>query len=284
MSGRQGTRTVAAAAAILALALAGCAPRLETPGAKQRRVMAQVIDEKEFPAQAAQVEGETLEFLTEPAGIFTPRTPRSPSFDELLADPAKHRGAFVSFRGKLAELPERLRPGGLVLLEKRGAVAFLGSVSLGRRLIRPGEAVEVTGFFLKRWVALDASGRGYVAMPLLACLSVTPLAGQAAESLEKLRPPPGLLPIAELEVPPVWSRPVVELDARGALRLDGRAAGREALAGELARRAAAEPKTPLGEASLVAVVLLDPAVSAADVKTLQTVLPVKAVFRPAGKQ
>jgi len=38
----------------------------------------------------------------------------------------------------------------------------------GQAAVKPGEAVRVTGFFLKRWIALDGSGNRYVMIPLLA--------------------------------------------------------------------------------------------------------------------
>ena len=280
--------------ALLALLGAGCAPLAETPEARSRRVLAQVIDE--FPAQAAQVEGEALGLVWEQlAAQWDKSLPaKPPPLAEVLSAPGKHRGEKMSFKGKLMAVTNvDPLPGsrwarfgrfkkGLVLLPEGGLVAFHawpGQVDLRERVLKVGEPVKITGHFLKRWAALDAAGRRSVEMPLLACAPPAPLAGKEAEVLNALRPPPGLLPLTEIEVPPVWSRPVVELDARGRLRLDGRTVSREALGAELVRQAAAEAKTPLGESALVAVVLLDPAAPAAEVEALRKALPVKAIFR-----
>lgn len=285
-----------------ALAACGCRPPAEAPEAGERRVLAQVIDETDFLAQAGQVEGEALAHLwarlAAPAAYADPGKAKTPSAIELVSAPGKHRGARIVLVGKVVALEEFAPAGecarlgqvarGLVLLDDGGLVAFLAPG--GDRARRPdgtlkipgaGNPVRLRGLFLKRWVALDGSGSRYAVIPLVASGVPQALSCEEAGPVAGRSPAKGLLPITALEAPPVWSRPVVELDAGGALRLDGRPVTREGLADELRRRAGPAGKTPLGESALVAVVLADPAAPAEALEALKKALPVKAVARTA---
>jgi hypothetical protein len=295
-----------------ALAASGCSPPAPAPEAQERRVLAQVIDETDFLAQAGQVEGEALAHLwarlkREPVvGGPQPKTdnrqptggPKAPSAPDLVSAPGNYRGARTVFVAKMVALEEFTPAGecarlgqvarGLVLLNDGGLVAFLtpGGDAIRRpdgtsKIPGVGNPVRLTGLFLKRWIALDGSGSRYAAIPLVASGVPQALSCEEAGPVAGRVPAKGLLPLTALEAPPVWSRPVVELDAKGALRLDGRPVTRQRLADELRGRAGAAGKTPLGESALVAVILADPAAPADARGALEQALPTKAVFRPA---
>jgi hypothetical protein len=295
--------SVSSVVLIFVLSLAGCRQTAgEPPSEGSRLLFAQVIDETEFLAQAGQVEGLALQSCWSLLASRGQRPAADPpdglaSMAGLLNSPEKHRGGRLAFRGKLLTIGEYTPAGwsfpafparavkGLVLLPDGGLAAFhapiltLAANEPAPKLPAPGAAVRVSGRFLKRWIAVDGSGNRYVVVPLLASGLPVELAGEEAGKLAKLEPAKGLMPIAEIEAPPVWSRPVVELGARGQLRLDGRGVSGEKLVAELAKLATAAGKTPLGESALVAVVLVDKDTPAETSAALEKSLPVKAVFR-----
>jgi hypothetical protein len=161
---------------------------------------------------------------------------------------------------------------GVILLEGGSLVAFrcrarraptkeavAADVPIPVRLPPTGKPVEVTGFFLKRWVALDSAGKDYMVMPLVAALSVTALSGAQAEKLARTRMLPGKLPLKEIQAPEVWRRPVVEYSRRNELRLDGRPVTWRQLEEKL-YPLAARHRNPLGDSALAVVILVDAAV------------------------
>ena len=284
---------------IALLLLSGCRPPERTAAERSRLALAQVIDETDFLAQAAQVEGEALEcLLAEVRTLDYIKLPtRALPVGKAVNEPERLRGRKVYLQGRLLAIErspavEALGAGvgagagaglkGLVLMPDGGLAAFRAQFREGVDPAppEPGAAVEVIGLFMKRWVALDGSGSRYAVIPLVVGKPPIAISGTArAGDLAGLEPAKGLLPLTEIEAPPVRSRPVVEVDAAGALRLDGRRLSLKKLVAGLAERAAGAAKTPLGDSALVAVVLADPAAPAAALDELRKALPVKAVFR-----
>lgn len=268
------------------LAAAGCQPPPETVPERQRRVLASVVDEIEFLAQAGQVESDALALLwDQPDEYFAAPPPAQPSLAALLRNPAAHRGAKVAFRGKLAaaeEVEGVIK--GLVLLPDGGLLALRARRPQGAEGFAcpaPGEPVEVVGSFLKVWVALAGWGNEYVKIPLVASRIPAALKGPEAGKLAGLEPArKKLLPVAELDVPPVASRPVVGVGEGGALRLDGVPAELDEIVADVKLRAAGE-RNPLGGTALVAVVLLESGAPADSRERLKKALPVGLVFRTA---
>jgi len=277
---------------IPALLFAGCRPSPEKAAAAcSPLLLAQVVDETDFLAQAGQVEAGVLRSMwAEQASLEWIRRPsRALPVEDAINAPERLRGQKVFFRGKLLAVTGAPPAGGagrsaeplrcLVLLPDGGVAACLSDPGAGQAPPAVGSAVEVSGIFLKRWIALDGSGTRYVAVPMVAGAPPAVIGGAEAGKLAGLEPARGLLPIAGLAVPPVWSRPVVELDAQGRLRLDGAAISRERLNAGLARLAAGAGRTPLGESALVVVVLVDKDAPAEARAVLEKSLPARAVFR-----
>jgi len=265
------------------LLLAGCTTGKraggETRSTTAPSILTGVIDEARELALASQVEGAALEHLWNRPSADEPL---APPYEELRKNPASHRGKPVRFKGKLvwrqtftpredcARLGKTHK--GLILLAEGSLVAFrcraeraptkeavAADVPIPVNLPKVGKPVEVTGFFLKRWVALDSAGKDYMVMPLLAARSVTALGGAEAEKLARTRILPGKLPLKELQAPEVWRRPVVEYSRRDELRLDGRPVTWRQLEEKL-YPLAARHRNPLGDSALAVVILVDAAV------------------------
>ncbi len=284
---------------LVAALAAGCTPasRQDTAAARRRLTLAGVVDEADAMAWSGQVE---LAALAQLLGcrIEVGAKRYLPSHDELCKSPAKYRGTPVGFSGKLvavekfSPLDEGARLGalykGVVLLADGALVAFRCKAPTRDNTTFPtvevpriNTPVKLAGRFLKRWVAMDARGKDYVVMPLVAAHSVTKLAGPEADKLARTRLGPGKLPLKELHAPEVWSRPVVELAANGALRLDGKLIGWRKLEETLAIEAA-RYRNPLGDSSLAVVVLADPRAPkpAADkLRKLPKSMGAKCIFR-----
>jgi hypothetical protein len=274
--------------------------------------MASVVDEADALAWSGQVELAPLARLFErmPSGAPVPAGTGA-GREELLAHPAAHRGAPTRIAGRLVSA-ERVTFAGEgegrelgplwrgLLVDERGALqAFLAraerpplveAVGADQRIAvnmpPPGTPVLVAGLFLKRWVALDARGTAYVAMPLIAAGEVTELGGEAGDRLRTVTADPGLLPLRLIEAPGVWSRPVVELGEDGGLRLDGAPltwAGLEERLWPLAAR----DRNPLGDSALAVVVIAAPRAPASDLARLRE-LPgrfgARCIVRPAGPE
>jgi hypothetical protein len=268
------------------LLAAGCRPPPETVPERQRRILASVVDEIEFLAQAGQVESDALELLwDQPDAYFASPPPVQPSMAALLRTPSAYRGAKLVFRGKLVAAEE---VGGvikgLVLLPDGGLAAFRARRPPQAESFHcpaPGEAVEVVGAFVKIWVALDGRGNEYVKIPLVASRIPIALKGPEAGKLAKLEPAKRkLLPVTELDAPPVASRPVIAVGRGGALRLDGVPARLDEIVEDLKLRAAGQ-KNPLGGTALVAVVVLSSDAPADSRDRMKKALPVGIVFRMA---
>lgn len=275
-------RAILLVALAATLGPAGCRPKPEeSPEVRLRQSLVQVIDETEFLAQAAQVEGQVLDNLWRLLAAADPKKPASQlAIPGVIEDPAKYRGAKVIFRGKLLEISTPAGgTKGLVLLPDGGVAAFRCAPGAKGELPAVGSAVEVTGLFMKRWIALDGSGSRYAMIPLAASGLPLKLSGDEAASLVKLEPARGLMPITELDVPRVATRPVVTVDADGTFRLDGRAMSMGRLSEHLKQLAASTGRTPFGESALVAVVVTGKGAPQAGIERLRKELPVKAVFR-----
>ncbi len=270
---------------LLALA-AGCTPTSGGGGAKSRSlgdcrlVLAGVVDEADALAWAGQVEGAALDFLLRTpilgnGGLKTPL----PDYGSLNREPAAYRGRTVAFAGKLVDIKLYVPGGdcarlgrmvrGIILLEGGQLVAFRARAerpptkeAVGADVMIPvafpekGKAVRVAGAFLKRWVALDAGGRDYMVMPLVAAHTVTEITGEEAAKLARTEMLPGKLPLKPIPSPEVWRRPVVELGARGELRLDGKPVTWQGLSDALYPLAARD-RNPLGDSALAVVVVAD---------------------------
>lgn len=286
--------------ALGALALAaGCRPARRAPAAlPDRLVLAGVVDEAGRLGAASQVEGAALELLW--ARLEAAAGAAFPPADEaaiagLLESPDAHRGEPIAFRGRLvaieaaarSDVHPRLGPvvRGLVLLPDGGLAAFRGRPGVFPRgadgdlaLPECGRAVEVAGLFMKRWVALDAQGLHYVAIPLVASGAPRELAGAEAAGLSGLQAAPGVLPVSDLDAPAVWSRPVVEMDSRGGLTLDGAAADLDELSARL-RSLGLGTRDPLGAPALVPVAIVAPEAPEEACAALRAALGPQAVMR-----
>jgi hypothetical protein len=140
--------------------------------------------------------------------------------------------------------------------------------------------VRVTGRFLKRWAALAPAGQEYLSMPLVAAAAVETLAGAEAEALAAVKVPDGPV-LRAIPVPEVWRRPVVEISASGALRLDGKPTTAKAIEEALAPEAA-RLRNPLGDSALALVVLAEagaPAAAADAVRAVPTLLGARCIWR-----
>ncbi len=211
-------------------------------------------------------------------------------FNGKLVAAEKHApGEDCRLLGKLYKGVILLADGGMVAFRCRAvkldpskpATELTPDMTIPVKLPKVGTPVAVHGRFLKRWVAMDARGKDYIVMPLLAAHSVTKLAGPEAGKLARTKLGPGRLPLKELHGPEVWSRPVVELAAGGALRLDGKPIGWRKLEDALAI-GAARYRNPLGDSSLAVVVLADPRAPKAAAEKLKKMpgdMGARCVFR-----
>ncbi|MHC4916855.1 MAG: hypothetical protein ACYTGB_15330 [Planctomycetota bacterium] len=273
-----------AAVGLLLTLAAGCTP---TAGDGKSRspdecklILAGVVDEADALAWAGQVEGAALDLLLRNP-VLESGGPKAllPDYQGLNKEPAAWRGCTGVFAGKLVDI-EVYTPGGdcarlgrtargLILLEGGQLVAFRARAerpptkeAVGADVMIPvafpekGKPVAVRGAFLKRWVALDAGGRDYMVMPLVAAHTVTEITGEGAGKLARTRMLPGKLPLKPIPAPEVWRRPVVELGARGDLRLDGKPTTWKGLS-EALYPLAARDRNPLGDSALAVVAIAD---------------------------
>jgi len=275
-----GTATIAA----LCVLVAGCSAR--NPSGRQvgalgteKLILAQVVDEADALAWAGQIEGRALDLLLKQK-VDAGAKYAFPDLAQLAKDPAEYRGRPVRFCGKLVGLEtlgfsnEAAPLGklwrGVVLLPGAGMVAFIicaereptreavgAGMKVALKLPPKGSDVCLEGRFFKRWAAMDAGGRDYVVLPLVAAHSLGELPEAKAAPLAGLAPPTGKLPLKPIPAPEVWTRPVIEVRADGSLLLDGKRTNWDGLH-EAIYPQAARHRNPLGDSALAVVVICDP--------------------------
>jgi hypothetical protein len=277
-----GRSTVLCAALLL---VAGCNGKGKSNGkiaklSSEKLILAQVVDEANALAWAGQVEGRALDLLLGKKITVGAEYGFFPDHEQLMKTPAEHRGRPTRFAGKLVNVEELAyredcaRLGklfrGVVVLADGKMIAFVCSaereptkeaVGAGMKIAvsmpPKGASITLAGRFLKRWVALDAAGRDYVVMPLIAAQTVRELPASGSDPMAGLKAPAGKLPLKLIPAPEVWRRPVLEVSSTGKLRLDGKRISWDGLH-EAVYPLAAKYRNPLGESALAVVVLCDP--------------------------
>jgi hypothetical protein len=247
--------------------LLGLASAFE-PDEKLSRALAQVVDAREFPTQAAALEVTPYRMLLDRVRVgpdertLAPLACLSYSLRSILASPDDYRGKIVTATGIIVDLkrvdapgvggsdgnavyagilvagssPERMRATGVLEVRKW---AFRALRRRGNPILYVGDHVHLSGYVLKNVPILDARGRTHW-LPLLVTPWPTHFGKWWPASVIR-RKAGGLLPATELRHEQVRTRPVVDAFDDGAIALNGVRQDPQTVAAALRRFAARRP-------------------------------------------